>query len=215
MLLALTPTCTHRKESMGPQPRKRLRPRTPRPIAVEIEELLRPIRDLFALLAEADNPEGYEEAVFLVRTASMRWATMLNNSAELEEPNDLSEDAAQKLTELITVSQSLGRILAGLPVTGKSFAPFWSTPLGQLIFANNGFPKRPSTINEAAAVLGLRRQAVEYLLRNPGSSKLEKVADSNPTLITRRSLYHEFVRRSVIERAQKYYPPGKAERFDQ
>lgn len=183
-------------------------------IAEEIEELLRPIRDLFALLAEADTPEGFEEAVFLVKTAAMRWAAALVPNPEAGEvTDDTADQAAQSLMQLVMVSQALGKILAGKTVHNIHSTPFWSTPLGQMVFASNGFHRRPASLQEAGAVLRLTRQAVSYLIKTPNASRLETVP-GNSTLITRGSLYREWVRREAIREAQEAEPEGELVRWE-
>jgi hypothetical protein len=190
-------------------PAKRMNPA--RSIAAGIEELLQPIRDLFALLAEADTPEGFEEADFLVKTASTRWAATLVDNEQTGEPvDDTADTVAQSLAKLVMVSQSLGALLSGTSLTDPDRAVLWRSDVGQLIFKNNGFPRRAANLQEAAAVLGLTRQAVSYLLRTPGTSRLETVPDSK-TLVTRVSLYREWQRRDAIEKANNL--PTEGDRY--
>ena len=162
---------------------------------------LQPVRDLFALLLEADTPEAFEDAAFLVNRAAQRWAAVLVPNEEAHESTDgTAPSVANALYQLITVSESLGKLLSGEAVYSVDYAPFWATDLGQLIFANSGFPRRPATLNEAAAVLRMSRQGASQRVR---TKDLEVVTTGHPKtseakprrgepLITRSSLYKEW-----------------------
>jgi hypothetical protein len=185
-----------------------------RPVEIDIEVRLRPIRDLFALLAEADTPEGYEDAVYLVKTAAQRWAAALvpdrRTGEVIDEPT--ANVAAQSLMRLIMTADALGQIMAGKPVRNVDQSTFWKSRLGQLIFRNNGFPKRAATLHETAAILGISRQGVSYLIRRPETSKLEAVPGSS-TEITRRSLYAEWAVREARRAAEKAEPKGGTDKY--
>lgn len=187
----------------------------------EILEGLQPLRDLFALLLEADTPEAFEEAVVLVNKAAQRWAAVLTPNVEVgESPDATAPSVANALYQLLTVSRAIGKLLSGEPVTTVDYAPFWATNLGQLIFTNNGFPKRPATLNEAAAVLRMSRQGISQRLNTkdletadlPHRSKLVKEdarkARAGQPIISRSSLYKEWRFRQKL-RQWEAANPGK------
>lgn len=73
---------------------------------------------------------------------------------------------------------------------------FWRSELGQIVMEVGGFPERPATKVEAAAVLGLSRSAM-YLLLRRGELKAEP---RMPDRITRTSLIKAHnIRRQIAE----------------
>lgn len=173
-------------------------------IAAQIIEYLRPVGYSMMLLLDAQTPNAEVEVAELIELASNSWARVLIGDDQLGQPLDASATvAARRVALLAEYSWRWEHMTTEKPRTRlDEWAQFWSTELGQLVFSRGGFPDRPATAAEAAHVLGITRQGVQWNL-NKGNLLAEG------TRVRRASLHELFKFRQELLKRQRDKEEGK------
>lgn len=159
--------------------------------AGRVRNVLVPISKLVELMLEGVSETANEDTAGIVEKTVKRYTKAL-----LDEDDVTAPVIGRKIYALFLIGRDIDKNLKGSSRPSMERANFWRTPLGQLIFERGGFPERSATVAEAAAVLGVTRQATDVMRK---SLKLR----SRNGAIFRTSLYTVWTERKAIKEARE------------
>lgn len=158
-------------------------------IFTQVRAALKSTAELSTLVLEGINETAEEDFANIVYRVANRWTDVL-----LDDDDTAAATIGLSIYKMAAVSVSIDQLLKGQPWSVAQRNRFWSTSLGQLVFRRNGFPNRPATLAEAAAILRVTQQAVSAM-------KHRGVLRHRQGRIFRSSLYAAFQERYAVKQA--------------